>query len=336
MKNIIFTDSIINDTINKITYKKLTKWQEQNYIKKAKLSFYYEVDEKMQELYLNYYFEVFPIFKNKYIQADDREKEILLKNAIEKSKIYRDRFIENNQLLVLYSIRTFKSNIEKSELFQVGNLTLITALKKYDIEKGLRFSTYATTSIRREVEKHLINKEAMIRMPIYSLSKKRKLQKAKIILEDKLHRKPTIEELSEYTGISKKNILEFEEFDLYKANPISTNSIISYESDTTIEESIPDEIEPFTDKIINKMIINDLMKDSSLTSLEDKIIKLRYGLEDGNNYTLNSIGEMFDLSTERIRQLEVSALKKMRKKLNDYDKSASNKKLTKKGENNYE
>ena len=330
MKNIIFTDSVINDTINKITYKKLTKWQEQDYIKKAKLSFYYEVDEKMQELYLNYYFEVFPIFKNKYIQADDREKEILLKNAIEKSKIYRDRFIENNQLLVLYSIKSFKSNIEKSELFQVGNLTLINALKKYDIEKGLRFSTYATTSIRREVEKHLINKEAMIRMPKYSFTKKRELQKAKIILEDKLHRKPTIEELSEYTGISKKNILEFEEFDLYKANPISTNSIISYESDTTIEESIPDEIEPFTDKIINKMIINDLMKDSSLTSLENKIIKLRYGLEDGNNYTLNSIGEMFDLSTERIRQLEVSALKKMRKKLNDYDKSASNKKLTKK------
>ena len=312
MNNNTIYSNIIKHTINNVKYKKLNETQKIDYIKKAKLSFYYEVDENLQDLYLNYYFEMFPIFKEKYIKADDKEKEILLDSAINKSKIYRDKFIKNNQKLIAYVIKNYETSISKEELFQIGNISLISVLKLFDINKNIKFSTYAVSAIKRNVQRFIDNNETTIRMPVYNREKKRKLIKAKTELENNLQRKPTINELIEKTGFTENKILEIENFDYYKANPISTNTIVYDEDEITVEDIIPDTSKSFTDEIYNSMLIDALINDHSLTNQEKKVLQLRYGFIDGKPYSVKEIVKMLGITRTSVYKAELSGLNKLR------------------------
>lgn len=315
-----FKNDLISETFRKIEYKPLTKEEETTCLKKIKLSYYYTVDEKTKKLYLKYYCEVNPSFKEKYNQADEKEKQLLLKEAIEDAREERKKFIKNNERLILLIVNKINDTLSKEELFQEGNLGLMKAIERFDVEVENKFSTYAIWWIKHYINRYIINNKETIRVPSNTYSKQIKIIKATEELYSILHRKPTTQELSEKTKIPEKRIREIQ-LKMSTLIPQSLSERITSDDDDTLEDLIQDSNSEFETKVEEKIILENIKTIiEKLSEKNQMILSMRMGFYDGKVYTLDEVAKYFGVTREAIRQAEIKILKKIR---NDLEKQSS-------------
>ena len=225
----------------------------------------------------------------------------------------RQTMIISNLRLVVKVAKTYigrSSNLSFLDLIQEGNMGLMRATEKFDAEKGFRFSTYATYWIKQAISKAIIDQSRAVRLPAHIINELNKFNKAIRDLSQQYGRTPSDKELAEYLNVSVKKISEY--YTISK-EPCSLDVTIDEDEDTAMIDLIADEnATKFMD--IDDLSIRDTIYSvlNTLSERERKIIELRFGFTDGRQHTLEEVGKEFNLTKERIRQLEASALKKLR------------------------
>lgn len=252
---------------------------------------------------------------HKPILTKEQEKSLALRirNGDEKAK---ELFIERNLRLVIKVARKYTGHgISFLDLIQEGNLGLIKAVDKFDVTKGYKFSTYATCWIRQSIQRSLGDKSRNIRLPVHLYEKVKKYELLKKELSLKFNREPTFEELSKKMRVSIDTIYKYERLE---HDTISLNMIVG-DKDSELEDFISLSTESIDNQFIEenlKDVIENLLKNSNLTTKEIDILKLRFGIGTNDPKTLEETGKIYGVSRERIRQIQEKALKKIRRSYN--------------------
>jgi RNA polymerase primary sigma factor len=247
-----------------------------------------------------------------------------LEHAREEGSLAREHLIKaNTRLVVSIAKRYVGRGVPFLDLIQEGNLGLMKAVEKYEYQRGFRFSTYATWWIRQTITRAIADQGRTIRVPVHMVDRIRQLYKTSHEMEQKLGRVPTTEELADQVGIQPHKVdwmMRVSWLPLSLESPINED-----EEDAELGMFVEDDITPTPIQSAYSKLLSEKIQEvlDTLPPREARILRLRFGLENGRSYTLEEVGQKFGLTRERIRQIESKALRRLRhprrsRQLRDY------------------